>query len=231
MNIIDEKLSFVNLNVQVIREQILNGLHSESISRLKVFITEDQIDLMCLHARELIKWNRKMNLTAIKDPVLIAEKHYLDSIAAASFLSGESFIADFGSGGGFPGIVIKILRPDTRVLLIDASRKKVNFLKHVIRTLDLKNTNALHTRIENLQKDSAHQIRFDAVVSRAFTQLSSFSDLARPFLNPDGAIYAMKGKNAEAEISPDLSKQFSIQTFNYQLPFEKSERYMIKLTS
>ncbi|MBU1342822.1 MAG: 16S rRNA (guanine(527)-N(7))-methyltransferase RsmG [Proteobacteria bacterium] len=185
---------------------------------------------MIVHAKELMAWNKKINLTAIKDPLQIAEKHFIDSIAAVSFFENETNLMDIGSGGGFPGIPIKIMMPLLKVVLIDSSRKKINFLKHVIRMLDLKDIDAIHTRVEDLHENQTYKNKFDAVISRAFTELSSFAAVGVPFLNQKGTLYAMKGKHADQEMTSDISNQFSVSTHYYQLPFEKSDRYMIKLS-
>ncbi len=134
-----------------------------------------------------------------------------------------------GTGGGFPSIPLKILNPSTHFCLVDASRKKVNFLKHVIRTLKLDNINAMHSRVEDLALDDAYAKSFDAVISRGFSGLEKFVGLALPLLKPGGKIYALKGKQAEEEITPALRSRFEIRIDHYQLPFEKSDRYMIRL--
>jgi len=222
------KIIFVhNLQEQSIQEfkhHVLNGSN-----HLGINVSEHQADLMVMHAKELMAWNKKINLTAIKDPLKIAEKHFIDSIAAVLFFKNETSLIDLGSGGGFPGIPIKIMNPSLRVVLIDASRKKINFLKHVIRTLHLENIDAVHSRVEDLHDHKAYKNKFDAVISRAFTKLSGFAEFAVPFLNNKGTIYAMKGKNAEKEITSAISEKFDFKIDHYQLPFEKSDRYMIKL--
>ncbi len=185
---------------------------------------------MDLHARELIAWNKKINLTAIKKPLEIAEKHFIDSIAGGSFMSDAKRLADLGAGGGFPSIPIKIMNPSLTVVMIDASRKKVNFLKHVIRTLNLKDIDALQSRVEDLHEHPDYKNKFDAVISRAFTELSGFAHLGLPFLNNQGVIYAMKGKNADQEITLDVRENFDLLSHHYCLPFEKSERTMIRLS-
>ena len=185
---------------------------------------------MTTHAKELMAWNKKINLTAIKDPLKIAEKHFIDSIAVVSSFENEECLIDMGSGGGFPGIPIKIMKPSLKVVLLDSSRKKVNFLKHVIRTLHLENIEAFHSRVEDLHENEAYKNKFDAVISRAFTELSGFVGLACPFLSEAGTIYAMKGKHADQEITPAILKKFDLKTDHYQLPFEKSDRLLIKLS-
>ncbi|SDU60241.1 16S rRNA (guanine527-N7)-methyltransferase [Desulfobacula phenolica] len=197
---------------------------------MEIKVSDHQAEQMLVHSRELMVWNKKINLTAIKKPLQIAEKHFIDSIAAASFLGNEQSVIDLGSGGGFPGIPIKIMNPSVNVVLIDSSRKKINFLKHVIRMLDLDKIDAIHSRVEDLHENNAYKNKFDAVISRAFTDLSRFVDLAAPFLNRKGTIYAMKGKNAKQEITPAILNNFNLKSDHYKLPFEKSDRLLIKLS-
>ena len=207
--------------------------------KINIHLSDEQISLMAAHASELILWNKKFNLTAIVDPLDMAEKHFIDAIAVQSFLDPEDMnpedmnkgkkIMDMGTGGGFPSIPLKVLNPFTCFCLVDASRKKVTFLKHVIRTLKLENINAIHSRVEDLALDDAYAGNFDAVMSRGFAGLEKFVDLALPLLRPGGKIYALKGKKAEEEITPALKSRFEIRIDHYQLPFEKSDRYMIQL--
>ena len=105
---------------------------------MEIHIDQEQVDQCALHAVELMKWNQKTNLTTITDPLEVAVKHFLDSMAPAPLISQSSKMLDIGSGGGFPGIPLKILIPSLSVTLIDASRKKVSFLSYLIRTLKLK---------------------------------------------------------------------------------------------
>jgi 16S rRNA (guanine527-N7)-methyltransferase len=197
---------------------------------LGIKISDEQVQLMTIHAKEMMIWNKKMNITAIKKPLQIAEKHFIDSLAAASFVKNKNSLIDLGSGGGFPGIPIKIMKPLLNVVLIDSSRKKINFLKHVIRLLGLKGIDAIHSRVQDLHDKDLYKAGFDAVISRAFTELSNFVELASPFINKEGTIYAMKGKQAKKEITPELLEKFKVNTDHYQLPFEKSDRYMITLS-
>jgi 16S rRNA (guanine527-N7)-methyltransferase len=209
---------------------LLKGLQAKCLKDLNINVSERQAQLMNLHAKELMLWNKKINLTAIKEPVQVVEKHFIDCLAASSFIKNEKSIIDMGSGGGFPGIPLKIMKPDLKIVLMDSSRKKINFLKHVIRLLDLKSIEAVHTRVQDLHENILYKNKFDAVFSRAFTELSNFVDLASPFLNKKGTIYAMKGKHAKKEITSQLLEKFHITTNHYTLPFEQAERYMIKLT-
>lgn len=211
--------------IEKFRQHLENALKTIDIK-----LSELQMKQMADHASELMTWNQKFNLTAIKGPFEVAEKHFFDSIAAAAFLGHEKSLADIGSGGGFPGIPIKIMNPLLKIIMIDASQKKINFLKHVIRVLKLENIDAVHARVENLKTDKGFFKCFDGVVSRAFTELERFVDLSSPLLNQNGRIYAMKGKHLEMEITPSLSDRFECKTDHYLLPFEKIDRYVIRLT-
>ncbi len=186
---------------------------------LGVDVSSELADKFTAHARELIKWNRKVNLTAITDPFEIAVKHFVDSIAAAVIIPPHSSMLDVGSGGGFPGIPLKMLISTLTVMLVDASRKKISFLKHVCRTLQLEKIDAHHIRGEDIiiapgfqetrsefQKvplDSTTPVShkpFDVVISRAFTSLTDFILTALPVLTDEGVIVAMRGKVTYSEM-------------------------------
>ena len=154
-----------------------------------------QIDQFARYADELMKWNRKINLTAITDAEALAIKHFLDSIAPAALIPPCASLLDIGSGAGFPGIPLKIVRPDLKVTLIDAVRKKVNFQKHVIRTLALENIGAHQVRAEQFSPETP----FDVVITRALSTLTEFVKLALPLLTEDGVMLSLKGVPAEAQ--------------------------------
>ena len=192
-------------------------------------LTPAQEDALNLHARELFLWNKKINLTAIRSPKEVAEKHFVDAVAVSRFIPSGIRLMDLGSGGGFPGLPIKVMVPDIDLTLVDASRKKINFLKQVIRVQGLDQARAVHSRVEDLHEDSDYAEGFDGVISRGFANLEKFVELAQPLLKPQGVLYALKGDNGPAEITPALEDQFKIETEFYSLPFEKADRYLIRL--
>ncbi|MFC1883090.1 16S rRNA (guanine(527)-N(7))-methyltransferase RsmG [Thermodesulfobacteriota bacterium] len=112
-------------------------------------------DRFTAYAAELLRWNQTINLTTLTDPCEVAVKHFVDSLAPAKLVSPGATLLDIGSGGGFPGIPLKVVIPTLSITLIDASRKKVTFLKHVIRTLKLEGIEALHIRAQDLAGDPA----------------------------------------------------------------------------
>jgi len=162
---------------------------------LSIDVAAAQIDQFARYAGELIKWNRKINLTAITGAEALAIKHFLDSIVPAALIPPGASLIDIGSGAGFPGIPLKIVRPDLKVTLIDAVRKKVNFQKHIIRTLALENIRAHQVRAEQFSPETP----FDAAITRALSALTAFVKLALPLLAKDGVMLALKGLPAEAQ--------------------------------
>ena len=150
-------------------------------------------------AEELKKWNRKINLTAITDDAGIAVKHLVDSLSLLKVVQGGGRLLDIGSGGGFPGIPVKVALPELEIVSVDAVVKKVSFQKQAVRLLNLTNFTPLHVRAETLAEDYAGS--FDWVVSRAFSDIPSFVAMALPVLKDSGRIVAMKGKNAAEEVA------------------------------
>jgi len=164
-------------------------------------LAPQQTEQFAIHAKELMQWNMRINLTAITDPLEIAVKHFIDSIALTDEIPQNARLIDIGSGGGFPGVPLKIMLPSLNVALVDASRKKISFLKQIIRMLKLKDIDAFHARAQDLPRDPAFAQAFDVAVSRAFTSLDRFVGVAAPLVKPDGKILAMKGKKAKTEIN------------------------------
>ena len=156
-----------------------------------------------LFLQEMGRWNQVHNLTAIEGEKNSVRLHLIDSITVLplmrQFLDMENLkIADLGSGGGLPAIPIAILQPDWHVTLIEAIRKKTAFLQHVRGKLGLKNIQVLSERVEAVAKSQPGQ--FDAVISRAFTNLAHFLELSLPLLKPSGLVFAMKARRADEEL-------------------------------
>ena len=152
------------------------------------------------HMSEMLYWNRKFNLTTITRPEDIAIKHFLDAIAPLDRIPLGSRILDIGTGAGFPGIPIKILRPMDPMTLIDSSRKKVNFVRHLIRRLDLKQVHARHTRIEAFVGELSPGNPFEIIVSRAVTNVVAATRLVMPMLRRGAALWLWKGPDIENEL-------------------------------
>ncbi|WP_298431806.1 16S rRNA (guanine(527)-N(7))-methyltransferase RsmG [Geobacter sp.] len=165
--------------------------------QLGVLLDPHQLGLFDRFAAELTKWNRKINLTAIKGDEEIALKHLVDSLACCRVIGARGRLLDLGSGGGFPVIPLKIVRPHLDAVSVDAVEKKVIFQRHVARLLGLRGFEAVHARGEELAGRYAG--RFDWIVSRAFADIPTFVRMALPCLAPGGRIVAMKGREGRGE--------------------------------
>ena len=180
-----------------------NDLVSLGIESLALNLSAANIADLELFLQEMGRWNQVHNLTAIEGEKNSVRLHLIDSITVLplmrQFLTQETpNIADLGSGGGLPAIPIAILQPSWHVTLIEAIRKKTAFLQHVRGKLGLKNIQVLSERVEAVAKSQPAQ--FDAVISRAFTNLAHFLELALPLLKPNGLVFAMKAKRADEEL-------------------------------
>jgi 16S rRNA (guanine527-N7)-methyltransferase len=198
----------------------------------------DHVRLFARHAEELLKWNAVTNLTAITDPADIARNHFLDSLAPAGLVAPGSDLLDVGSGGGFPGLPLHILVPGVRTTLLDAVRKKVSFLRHVVRVLDLKCIEAVHARVEQLARQPGHARRYDVIFSRAFSAVPPFVKAVLPLLKPRGRVVALKGRVSPAELEElrntaageSLGAVLSLDLQRYTLPGLQSERTLVVLS-
>lgn len=180
-----------------------NDLVSLGIESLGLNLGAANIADLELFLQEMGRWNQVHNLTAIEGEKNSVRLHLIDSITVLpimrQFLDQENpKIADLGSGGGLPAIPIAILQSGWHVTLIEAIRKKTAFLQHVRGKLGLKNIEVLSERVEMVAKSQPGQ--FDAVISRAFTNLAHFLELALPLLKPNGLVFAMKAKRADEEL-------------------------------
>jgi len=179
------------------------GLLALGIEDLGLELSAANIVDLELFLEEMGRWNQVHNLTAIEGEKDSVRLHIIDSIAVLpvlrQFLKGLSpKIADLGSGGGLPAIPIAIIEPGWQISLIEAIRKKTAFLQHVRGKLKLKNIEVFCERVEDAAMQQPAQ--FDAVISRAFTNLARFLDLSLPFLRPGGLVFAMKAKRADDEM-------------------------------
>ena len=210
------------------------------ISGARVFDVDmglKEVRQFSIHAGELVKWNLKINLTAITDPFEVAVKHFIDSIAPAGIIPARASMLDIGSGGGFPGIPLKVVIPTLSVSLVDSSRKKITFLKHIIRRTGIEDIEAVQGRAEEL----AGSIKmFDVIICRAFSSLEKFVRSALPLLAPNGMIISLKGKinpeeieavRASGDKKPGTGKisglPIDITIKKYLLPYIDSERTLM----
>jgi 16S rRNA (guanine527-N7)-methyltransferase len=172
------------------------------------------VEAFDLYLKELLKWNQKINLTAIRSEKGIILKHFIDALSASPYLIQPLSLLDIGSGAGFPGIPLKIVKPLLEVTLIDSSRKKIDFQRHIIRTLGLRGIEAIHGRIQDQEILRGMGGQFDVATSRAFSDLQTLLILSFPFLKKGGRVLVMKGRIKNEEI-PLYSKTQEIR-YRYQ---------------
>src|SRR6266566_190531 len=175
----------------------LEGLH-----RLGLELTEQQLDQFLWYRQELLDWNTRINLTAITDPEEVMIKHFLDSLSLLmAFDAPEARLLDIGAGAGFPGLPLKIVRPQWHVVLLEATGKKVKFLQHVIEILQLEDVVAVHGRAEELAHKAEYRASFDVVTARAVASLPTLLEYAAPFCRVGGQIILPKKGELAEEVS------------------------------
>ncbi len=208
-----------------------SDLLKNGLTELGLDYSASQIELFMLYLSELKKWNSTYNITALKTDGDIIIKHFLDSLLYLKAIPDRNIrLADIGSGGGFPGIPIKIMQPKIKMTLIEPSRKKASFLRNIVRKTGLPEITILQNRIEQLDEEFRNS--FDLIVSRATFGLQEFLDLACPFLNDSGKLVISKGPKSEDELK-QINGKAGISPVEHilllKLPFTDAERHIIIL--
>jgi len=210
----------------------------EGAGKLGIELNARQVRQFELYYQELIEWNKKINLTAITDYFSVQVKHFLDSLTIALALSEEEVerpdfnIIDIGTGAGFPGIPLKILLPQPRLVLIEPTTKKTVFLQHIVRKLELENMEVLNRRAEDAAHLPLYREQFALVLSRAVASLPTLVELTLPFCQIGGRFVAQKKGEIDQEINGakeaicvlggklDQIKKIELDEFN-------EERYLV----
>lgn len=178
-----------------------NELLKASLEKHKIEYDDEKIDKFDLFYELLIKWNEKINLTTITEYEDVVIKHFIDSILLCRYIDlSEKRIIDVGTGAGFPGIPIKIIKPDCDMILLDSLNKRILFLGEVIKDLNLKRIDLIHGRAEDLAHNKEYRGTFDHAVSRAVANLSTLSEYCIPFLKRGGSFISYKSDKADEEI-------------------------------
>lgn len=169
--------------------------------KIDIMFNDKQLNKFYDYMKLLLEWNEKINLTAITDPEEVILKHFIDSLTINKYIEENKSVVDVGTGAGFPGIPLKIYRPDIKVTLVDSLNKRINFLDEVISSLKLDNIYTVHSRIEDFGKNKKYREKFDYVTARAVANLSVLSEYLIPIAKIDGKCICMKGSNVEEELS------------------------------
>ena len=206
-------------------------------SLLNLELTPHQLAAFQVYADELVRWNQEFNLTGITDPAGIQIKHFLDSLSILSVLppgSGPASVIDVGTGAGFPGLPLKIVRPELALTLVEATGKKVAFCEAMVDRLGLPDVTVLKARAEDLGQDPAHRERYDWVLARAVAELPVLAEYLLPLARLGGHALAQKGEGAPAETQAAAGALRKLggeleQIVPVELPGLDDKRYLVVL--
>ena len=213
----------------------LNEFSNKILNKIKFLNTklnDFQIIQLFNYMNLLIEWNEKINLTAITNPDEIIIKHFIDSVTINEFIEKNSKIIDIGTGAGFPGIPLKIVREDISITLMDSLNKRIVFLEEIIKKLDLKKVETVHARAEELGNNKLYRQKFDYATSRAVAPLNYLLEYMMPFVKVGGCCICMKGSNIEEELKEAESAIIKLggkieNIWNFKLPETDIERNII----
>ena len=212
----------------------MDKLKQEVKSLLGLRLTSRQLARMQKYEQELLSWNARFNLTAIRDVETIRSKHFLDSLTCLTALreAPPTSLIDVGTGAGFPGIILKIVVPNLRITLVESVAKKAEFCQHVVDTLQLDGVQVLTARAEEVGQMSLHRQQYDWAVARAVAALPVLAEYLIPLVRVGGRILAQKGENGPAEAQ---TAEYAIrvlggclhQIYPVSLPGVADERYLV----
>lgn len=169
--------------------------------KIDIEFNDKQLNQFYDYMNLLLEWNQKINLTAIVEPEDVILKHFIDSLTINKYIESNVKLVDVGTGAGFPGIPLKIYRPDLEIILVDSLNKRINFLNEVISCLELKNIYTIHSRIEDFGKNTEYREKFDYVTARAVANISVLSEYLIPLAKLDANCIYMKGNEIEKELN------------------------------
>ncbi|MCF6266399.1 MAG: 16S rRNA (guanine(527)-N(7))-methyltransferase RsmG [Desulfuromusa sp.] len=210
---------------------MLNYL-TEGLTRAKIELPEETLVRELRFLEELLRWNKRVNLTSVHDSNEAIEKHLIDSLLVMPCLGRIKSILDMGSGGGLPGIPLAIAEPEIKVDSIDSVGKKVHFQKHIKRLLQLDNFTVVQSRVEDLNSAGLGGKLYDLIICRAFTSLDTYIGFAAPWLKSGGRLLAMKGPEGcdEIIVARETIQRLKLSnplTIEYSLPFSAANRQII----
>jgi 16S rRNA (guanine527-N7)-methyltransferase len=196
----------------------------EGLARLGMPPSPDQTITLLSFLSLLQKWNRAVNLTALKDPDDMVVRHILDSATARPFLHGDT-VLDVGTGAGLPGVPLAVLDPHRRFTLLDASGKKIRFLRQVLMDLTLPNVRLVQARVDDYHPEAP----FDTVICRAFGALVDLVHGAGRLVAPHGRIVALKGRRPAAELANLPEAWQATEVTRVQVPHLDAQRHVVVL--
>jgi 16S rRNA (guanine527-N7)-methyltransferase len=208
------------------------AMHARNLFDLR--LTPAQVSALERYEQELLEWNTRFNLTAIREPEQIRIKHFLDSLSCMCVMhdTPTERVIDVGTGAGFPGIPLKIVNPAMRLTLVESVGKKANFCEHIVQTLGLEGVEVIQDRAETLGQSRKHREQYDWALGRAVAVMPVLAEYLLPLVRVGGAMLAMKGESAPAEAH---SGEYAIRVmgghlrklFPIALPSVAEERYLV----
>ena len=192
----------------------------ELSKKLNIELSEGQISNLMVYKNLLQEWNQKINLTAIVEDREIILKHFIDSMTILKDIPSNAKVIDVGTGAGFPGLVLKIVRPEINMTLLDSLNKRILFLEEVIHKCQLEDIVAIHGRAEEFGKDSHYREGYDISIARAVANLATLSEFCLPFVKVGGYFIAMKGSDT-SEISASCSFSYQNLLLRASAPYAK----------
>lgn len=200
--------------------------------KIGISLSDKQINDLISYSELLKEWNKKMNLTAITDDEGIAIKHFLDSMTAICTQKVQGRVIDVGTGAGFPGMVLKIVKPDISLTLLDSLKKRLVFLENVKEKLGEKDIELVHSRAEDGGQNRLYREKFDTVVSRAVANMTTLCEWCLPFVKAGGYFLSLKGPAVDEELNA-AKKTISIlggsieDVFEAEIPFSDLKHRII----
>lgn len=211
-------MDFLQAQALEIKKTLVDG-----IAKIGLSLTAKQHEQLLAYLELMSKWNKVYNLTAVRDKTEMVRQHLLDSLAVIPLIRGQR-VLDVGSGGGLPGVVLAIVKPEVQVVTVDKVQKKIAFQTQVAAELGLTNLKPMSTRVEDL-----HEAPFDTITSRAFSSLLDFVTLTEPLLAQNGEWAAMKGVFPHEEIEQLPATVKVTEVIEVHVPDLQAERHLVRL--
>ena len=207
----------------------------ELSKKINIDITDEQLEKFYMYMELLLEWNEKINLTAITEVDEVILKHFIDSMTVLKYLKDEESIIDVGTGAGFPGIPIAIMKQKEKITLLDSLNKRINFLNEVCNELKIENVKTYHGRAEDLGHNKEQREKYDISISRAVANMTTLVEYLLPFIKVGGRCICMKGNEIEEELE---QAKFAIKELGgkiekvekFNLPNSDMERNIIIIT-
>ena len=213
------------MNIEEFKTILIEGIKKNNIKDLD----NDSINKLYEYMKNVLEWNEKINVTAIKDEKDFIYKHYIDSLLINEFIENNAKVIDIGTGGGFPGIPVKIANDSIAITLIDSVNKKLKVIRESIKNLHINNVEIILTRAEDLYKKKEYFEKFDVAITRAVSSFKNIAFYMLPFLKKGGIAICMKGPNYKEDLDEAMNeiRKFGgeiseIKNYNINTEYERN---------